>query len=153
MESKAPDASEPVLRRSWWQRIRRGVLLYVCLPYVSVVVVFVLFQRRLMYRPTVSDNLSVTEAGLDPSFARDIQLQPADGTTLNSWLVNHQIGQTDGDVEAPLLIYFPGNSLNRYERISDLREVAARGFDVLCLATISFPGWRQLEVRVADCFT
>jgi hypothetical protein len=22
-----------------------------------------------------------------------------------------------------------------------------------CLAAISFPGWRQLEVRVADCFT
>ena len=36
-------------------------------------------------------------------------------------------------VDAPLVIYFPGNAGNRHERIDDLREVAATGFDVLIL--------------------
>ena len=60
-----------------------------------------------------------------------MQIQSVDGTTLNGWLLNHQTEQTDGVGESPLLIYFSGNSLNRYERINDLRVVAARGFDVL----------------------
>ena len=30
-----------------------------------------------------------------------------------------------------MVVYFPGNSINRYERLADLKEVAACGIDVL----------------------
>ena len=41
-----------------------------------------------------------------------------------------QAGRDRAD-KTPLVVYFPGNSLNRHERINDLREVTSCGFDVL----------------------
>lgn len=112
-------------------RLRRSVLIYVVTPYVVVVLFFVLFQRRFMYRPVTADSLAVADAGLNNAFARDVQITTPDRAMLNGWLVNHQSSASTEHDSAPLVIYFPGNSLNRGERISDLREVAARGFDVL----------------------
>ena len=115
----------------WWRRARRAVLLYVVVPYLAVVVIFAVFQRRLMYRPTVADNLRIAAIDRDGGSGTDVELKTADGSTLRGWLLYGGNRDSEGGGEAPLLIYFPGNSLNRQERINDLREVAARGFDVL----------------------
>ena len=66
---------------------------------------------------------------LDPEFVHDVKVQTPDGNTLNGWLLRH--AKHDLDHESPLVVYFPGNSLNRSERFDDLREVASREFDVL----------------------
>ncbi len=116
--------------RGWLKRIRRFVILYGCIPYLSVTAIFAIFQRSLLYHPTVAEFLTVARLGLDSDFTRDVHIQTQDGHSLNGWLIRHRHGKdTAGD--APLVIYFPGNAGNRHERIDDLREVAASGFDVL----------------------
>lgn len=93
--------------------------------------IFAVLQRRLIYGPTVADNLTVRNVGLDDHFGIDVELTTADGNTIRGWLVKGSDERHADDGRHPLLLYFPGNSLNRHERISDLREVASRGFDVL----------------------
>ncbi len=114
--------------RSWQRRILRSVAVFGLLPYLSVTAIFTLAQRQLMYRPAVASNLSVTELKLDAQLFTDVRLETADGETLNGWLL--KTSTTEGSTRK-LVIYFPGNSMNRFERISDLREVASYGYDVL----------------------
>ncbi len=113
-------------RKSFQRRIARAIWLYAVVPYLFVVVIFTLFQRKLMYRPTVADNLSVQRAGLDADRVKDILIEAPDGTELRGWLLKSVTNEN-----ASLVVYFPGNSLNRFERVDDLREVTRAGFDVL----------------------
>lgn len=121
--------SPPLPKVGWWKRIRRAIVLYLLVPYLAVVVIFVVLQRKLIYRPTVADDLRVTTVGLEAEAVRDVQIQTPNGGKLNGWLMQ-QVGGKD-TVERPLVLYFSGNSLNRHERVNDLREVVRCGFDVL----------------------
>ena len=117
---------------TWQRRILRGVFIYVVVPYFAVVLIFATFQRQLMYRPTPSANLSVVELKLDVNNFRDVQLQTSDNQILRGWLLTGQRSKSEPEsTDRHLVIYFPGNSLNRHERIQDLREVATCGHDVL----------------------
>ena len=118
---------------TWQRRVLRGVFIYGVVPYVSVVLIFTTFQRRLMYRPTPSANLSVAELKLDPNEFRDVQLLTSDNETLRGWLLTGQHSESEASesTNRRLVLYFPGNSLNRSERIQDLREVVNCGYDVL----------------------
>lgn len=120
-------------RSTWQRRVLRGVFVYVIVPYLSVVLIFATFQRRLMYRPTPSTDLSVSKLQLDPNEFRDVQLPTLDGETLRGWLLTGQHAESEEpeSTDRPLVIYFPGNSLNRHERIQDLEEIANCGHDVL----------------------
>ena len=112
------------------KRVGRFVWIYLCVPYLSVTLIFALFQRRLLYHPTVAGSLTVSQLRLGDDFAKDVEIESTDGHVLHGWLIRSRLaGVTTG--AAPLVIYFPGNAGNRYERIDDLREVAATGFDVL----------------------
>jgi fermentation-respiration switch protein FrsA (DUF1100 family) len=127
MESRDTKQVKP---RSWRKSVRRMLILYVVVPYFSVTAIFVIFQRSLMYRPTVASSLALADVGLPSEVGRDVQIQTTDGCTLKGWLIRgaRTAGRTNN---APLVIYFPGNAGNRFERLNDLREVAATGFDVL----------------------
>lgn len=116
-------------RRSWKWLIRFGVL-YILVPYVAVTILFTVMQRHLMYRPTVAKSLRLADVNLNANFGKDVELKTTDGNTLRGWLLK-ECETSEEDGEGWLVIYFPGNSLNRYERLTDLREVAAIGFDVL----------------------
>lgn len=129
IEEQAP--SRPNKRRRLWQRVRRAIFLYVLIPYFAVIIIFAVLQRRLIYRPTVADCLRIADVGLDAEFGVDVELETADGNTLRGWFLNGSDRNGEHVGRAPLVLYFPGNSMNRHERISDLREVAASGFDVL----------------------
>ncbi|MFY9255242.1 MAG: alpha/beta hydrolase [Fuerstiella sp.] len=115
-------------KRSWRRKILRGVAVYAVLPYLSVTAIFTLTQRRLMYRPSVADSLCVTALNLDSERTSDVQIKTPDGDVLNGWLLK---SANADEATKRLLIYFPGNSMNRLERVSDLREVASFGYDVL----------------------
>jgi hypothetical protein len=104
-------------------------MLYVVVPYLAVTMVFVVLQRKLMYRPTVADDLRADAVALDLRSVRDVRIQTPDGDVLRGWLL--KAAERNGEQTAPLVVYFPGNSLNRYERVDDLREIAAGGYDVL----------------------
>jgi hypothetical protein len=127
-ESEASFASAAPAK-PWPRRIGRALFLYVVVPYLAVVLIFAVIQRRLMYRPTSADDLRAEAVRLDPKLVRDVQIETPDGATLRGWLLTAV--RPDSDERSPLVIYFPGNSLNRHERLTDLREVARSGFDVL----------------------
>ncbi len=131
MDTEEPNPASSRRTRSLRQRVGRATVLYILVPYFAVTIIFAVCQRRLMYQPTVADRLSITDSGMGADFGIDVELMTDDGNTIRGWLIN-RIGlhKQDGG-NTPLVLYFPGNSLNRYERINDLREVAACGFDVL----------------------
>ena len=131
MEIEQQEPASSKTSRPWWQRVRRWFFLYAVVPYLAVVVIFAIFQRQLMYRPTVAESLSIADLGLNPTFGVDVELQTADGNTVRGWLINATHRQSEQLNKTPLVVYFPGNSLNRHERINDLREVASQGLDVL----------------------
>ena len=125
-ETEPAKPSRPT--RSWNRKILRAVCLYVLVPYFAVTLIFTLAQRRLMYRPSTSGSLSVRDLELNSAEVIDVQLKTPEGETLHGWLFS---GKNAASISDKLLIYFPGNSLNRNERIADLREVASTGFEVL----------------------
>ena len=131
MDTEVPNPASSRRTRSLRQRVGRATVLYILVPYFAVTIIFAVFQRRLMYQPTVANRLSITDSGLGADFGIDVELTTADGNTIRGWLINGRSLQKQDRGNAPLVLYFPGNSLNRSERINDLREVAARGFDVL----------------------
>lgn len=122
-----PSQSTGIFRR----RLRRAFVLYVVVPYLAVTLIFTALQRQLLYRPTVADSLTVQNVGLNSDFGIDVELTTGDGNKIRGWLVKGSDAHRSEDGKSPLVLYFPGNSLNRHERISDLREIAACGFDVL----------------------
>ncbi|PHR98974.1 MAG: hypothetical protein COA78_25480 [Blastopirellula sp.] len=123
------DTSQSKPRRTWWQLIRRMVFLYVIVPYLSLTLLCFVFQRKMMYAPTVAESLQVEALGLDLELIHDEQIQTPDGETLNGWHLTPPLADLEN--KSPLMIYFPGNASNRHGRITDLREVAAAGFNVL----------------------
>lgn len=131
MDPEEPNPASSRRTRSLRQRVGRSIVLYILIPYFAVTFIFAVCQRRLMYQPTVVDRLSIIDSGLGADFGIDVELTTDDGNTIRGWLINGiGLHKQDGG-NAPLVLYFPGNSLNRYERINDLREFSSRGFDVL----------------------
>jgi hypothetical protein len=128
-ETQTPDPPK-TSRPSWKRWTVRLVILYVFVPYVTVSLIFAVMQRHLLYRPTVADSLHLADVNLDADFGGDVELKTTDGNTLRGWLLKGK-DRSEESGEAWLVVYFPGNSLNRFERLADLREVAAVGFDVL----------------------
>lgn len=116
--------------RSWRKRLGRAIWLYGMVPYLCVTLIFVVLQRRLIYRPTAAADLSVAACQIAPDKARDITIQADDGTRLKGWLLFEKEARASTN-DAPLVLYFPGNSGNRFERLSDLREFTGLGFDLL----------------------
>lgn len=114
--------------QTWRRRVFRGIAIYAILPYLAVIAIFTLAQRRLMYRPSVSGSLDVNTLKLDAEKISDIRLTTSDGHILNGWLLN---AHSKRETVRSLVIYFPGNSMNRFERLADLLEIASYGYDVL----------------------
>jgi len=143
----AADSPASTPSRPLWKRIGRAVLIYLVVPYLAVTAIFFALQWRLIYRPTAAESLSVANLKLNPETIRDIELTTPDGTTLRGWWMKGRkmvgledeapgggppapVGPRDfGD--SPLALVFPGHSLNRHERFTDLRQLTSYGYDVL----------------------
>ena len=116
-------------RGTWRRRCLRGIVIYVVVPYVAVVVIVGLFQRRLIYQPTKTDRLLAQVAGGNSNLVEDVEVQTDDGVTLYGWRFHARRHRDDG---SPLLIlYFPGNAGCRADRINDCRDFTELGFDVV----------------------
>ena len=123
-------ATPEIPHRTWRRRVARCFILFGIVPYLSVIIIFTVLQRRLMYRPTVATNLKVEDLQLDADNVSDVQLRTPDGATLNGWLLKPRVA-ADSNGNSGLVIYFPGNAENRFHRLTDLKEVASCGFQVL----------------------
>ena len=114
--------------RRWLRWLGRAAILYVLVPYLAVTLIFLVFQRKLVYQPTVADDLGAAAVGLETESVQDVQIRTPDGETLRGWWLRSEAASNQ---PSPLVLYFPGNASNRYGRLQDLREVASYGFDVL----------------------
>lgn len=123
-------ATLEIPHRTWRRRVARCFILYGIVPYLSIIIIFTVLQRRFMYRPTVATTLKVNDLQLDADNVSDVQLRTADGATLNGWLLKPSVA-ADSKVTLGLVIYFPGNAENRFHRLTDLKEIASCGFQVL----------------------
>lgn len=114
-------ATLEISHRTWRRRAARCFILYGLVPYLSVIVIFTVIQRRLIYRPTVATTLRVNDLQLDADEVSDVQIQSPDGATLNGWLWKPP--ETSDSNDNPwLVIYFPGNAENRFHRLTDLKD-------------------------------
>lgn len=125
-------SNAPVAKRSWSRRVVRAIMIYVCLPYFVVIALAFCFQRRFMYHPASTADLSVKMIDLPStdSGSKDVRIETPDGDVLKGWHVRRARSEDVSD-PAPLLIYFPGNAGNRSHRVHDVREFCTAGFDVL----------------------
>ena len=105
--------------------------LYVIVPYLAVMALFVVLQRRIIYYPTVAGHLSIEESGLGAGIGDDVELSTPDGNRLGGWLVRCNRKHHSDVANTPLILYFPGNAHNRLDRVVRLRDFARRGFDTL----------------------
>lgn len=123
-----PAAHTAIPVRSWSHRVCRMLLLYAVIPYVTVTMLFALFQRRLLYRPTHRNHLPAADIA-GQTVVEDVELQAAEGLTLRGWHFRTETPHTESSPQ--LILYFPGNSGCRQDRVYDCREFTRLGFDVL----------------------
>lgn len=124
----------PLLLSPW-----KRWMLIVTMPTVGVVVMFVAFQRSLIYQPFVEKSLPAKLAGLPTGRAHDVMTRTEDGLDLRGWLIlaKDHVAGTDQDVDAklaesrPVVLYFGGNAANRSYRTMEVGVLADAGADVL----------------------
>lgn len=123
-------------RQRSFRRSLRAVFLFAVVPYLAVTLLFTLAQRKLLYRPTVAKELLASDY-LPPSVeAQDVRIDTEDGQRLHGWYIHATEQQNNtstepAETEPMLVLYFPGNSLNRAARVDDLLEIVNFGYDVL----------------------
>lgn len=123
--------------RVWWYLKR--LLLW----YAVVLVVFGIFQRKLMYHPTVVDSLPADAAGFPDGRVRDFTVTTNDGLTLHGWRFvpgdssnfNPDVKKAQHENAAPrlLVLYFHGNGGNRRHRVPECETLNRLGAEVLIL--------------------
>lgn len=120
----------PTRRARWRRRIARAVVLYALLPYLAVTALFAIGQRRLLYPATRTNALPASDVTTAEMQVADVKLHAANGLALHGW---HATVGDEEDSLTPMVLYFPGNSGCRADRIHDLRKFTALGCDVLIL--------------------
>lgn len=119
-----PDANGVAPGRSWRRRLLRALVIYAVTPYVGVLVIFAVGQRWLLYPAKRTGALSGVSLSSSDVRVRDAVIPTAE---LHGW----HLARTKPEDERLLVIYFPGNSGCRQDRIHDFRELADLGCDVL----------------------
>lgn len=127
---KPVDVDNAVLtskRKVWIRRFRRWLVLYVVVPYVVLVLGFAVFQRRLLYRPTVVDAISPQDSRMPSEQVKQLEVTTHDGLKLSGWLL---LPYDHSGAERLLVLYFPGNAENRIAHAPDCRDFTSLGADV-----------------------
>jgi uncharacterized protein len=81
------------------------ILVPIILAYLTIVLGFVAFQRKLIYFPSALNGTTPQKFGL--SF-EDVRFKTSDGVTLNGWWIKHPPSKTP----PPVLLYSHGNAAN-----------------------------------------
>jgi hypothetical protein len=137
-EKQAEESATDPPQRIWRRRAGRAVVLYVVVPYLSLTIMLAVFQRKLIYLPTVEAALTPADAGLPTGRVHTIEISTDDGLTLHGWHLlppdRTAASQKECDRELAegrwLVIYFPGNAGNRKSRARDCSDFTDLGADV-----------------------
>lgn len=137
-----PESEDPGDSAACPTRRRRGVatriVLWVIVPYVSIVVMITFLQRKLIYLPT-RETVSAAETGYTTEQLQQVSVDVDDELALKGWLVlaDGQRAERDGAVrivgssDQRLILYFPGNAGHRGYRIREIRQFSGLGNHVL----------------------
>ena len=128
-------AASPTQRR---RGVATKIVVWVIVPYVSIVVMIAFIQRKLIYLPT-RETVSAAETGYTTAQLHQVALEVEDGLALEGWLVlsDGQRAEPDGAAhivgrnEQRLILYFPGNAGHRGYRIREIRQFSGLGNHVL----------------------
>ena len=123
----------------WKRRLRRWLLLFVAVPYLAVTAVFTIFQRQLLYPAARQAIIDIDDAHLPEGQVHELSAESHDGLSLNGWLIlaEGQTAETPQTLISELaagrtvILYFPGNSGNRLERVLDCRDFTSLDCDVV----------------------
>ena len=132
---EASDASDKT-RPPIWRRLLRAGFLYLGIPYLAVILIFTTFQRFLIYPGQFGSGekeSTVTTAAED---IHRVTVTTTEGLTLHGWLVAADGSSVDTSEKVladnrPVVLYFPGNAGDRFDRELDVRDVARLGFHVM----------------------
>ncbi len=114
-------------------------MLIVTMPTVGVLVMFVVFQRSLIYAPFVEKSLPAKAVPLPTGRVHDVTVRSEDHYDLCGWLVLAK-GNAAGSPEQvdaqlaqgrPVVLYFGGNAGNRNYRALELRMLSDAGADAV----------------------
>jgi hypothetical protein len=116
-----------------WKYYAKRFAIYAVSGYVLLCLIFFFFQNRIVYRPAVSNQLSVTQCGFGPTQGKDIELQTADGVTLSGWhLATNARSFKKLSAATLLIVYFGAGEGNRSARDERFCRFLSMGADVVC---------------------
>ena len=133
-----PPTSAP-LRTSWLLSPWKRWLFILTVPTLGTLLMFVTFQRSLIYHPFAVKSLPAQHAGLGTGRTLDVTTRTEDGFDLRGWLIlaKGHLAMTDKESDAqlaegrPVVLYFGGNAANRSYRKLEMEVLADVGADVL----------------------
>ena len=133
-----PPTSAP-LRTSWLLSPWKRWLFILTVPTLGTLLMFVTFQRSLIYHPFAAKSLPAQHAGLGTGRTLDVTTRTEDGFDLRGWLIlaKGHLAMTDKESDAqlaegrPVVLYFGGNAANRSYRKLEMEVLADAGADVL----------------------
>ena len=118
------------------KRVIRLVLCFV-IPYLAVVFMLTVFQRRLIYFPFREAVIRAYDTRLPGGRVHDIAVFGQDGLELKGWHVlpeGHTCPPEECDAQLqrgrPVVLYFSGNAANRSYRVSEVEVLCRLGADV-----------------------
>lgn len=157
MPSSVTDPRRPA---GWRRRWLRGVVLFVVVPYLSILAMLAAFQRSLIYVPTRESDISPQQAGFATGTAHPINVTTGDGLRLNGWhvLPKGRTAENAGGCDAelarrPLVLFFHGNGGHRGHRDDDYRLLAGLDLNVFAFDYRGYgdnPGDPTEEALAAD---
>jgi uncharacterized protein len=133
-----PPSNPAPVRRTWPWRVLRAVGIYIGIPYLALVILAGVFQRRLIYHPTHYARALAAQSTFAPGTLFDVTTTSTDGVTLNGWhfLPAGSAAKTQADVDRQLatapyvVIYFYGNGGSRPVNAADCRDLTNAGAHV-----------------------
>src|SRR5262249_25131709 len=107
--------------------------IYAVSGYVLLCAIFFFFQNRIVYRPAISTQLSVTQCGFGATQGKDIEIQTSDGVTLSGWhLAANSKAFKKLSGLALIIVYFGAGEGNRSTRDDRFCRFLSMGADVVC---------------------
>ena len=104
--------------------------------YFGLVILLGFLQRKLIYHPTVANELPVAEfpnvTRIYPE-AQDIRLCCSENTELGGWLLKSSPGTTSEKIERPLVVFFHGNAGDRSGRFWWYHALSQSNVDILAI--------------------
>ncbi len=116
-------------QHEWKHRLLRSLFLYILTPYLAVMAILFVFQRRLIFVPMKTGRLLAQDVPNSGSKIEDVEISAENGLVLHGWRF-----RADPDATSEpqfLVIYFSGNGGCRQNRLSDCRDFTHLGCDVL----------------------